>query len=283
MYTSSYPATAANATGVGAVSNTKFPVLLPFGSYTTANSTSANFSIIVGAPVFASAVKLPVWSAVDSNNACTPLPNGTDLSKTLVLVQYLDAKATGCYPQDQGSNVVAAGGRYMLYYEASGSNLYVLSHMADQRRLTNIYRTMRDELYVYSEGLEGVAKVPPYVAQQWLSMLEQNLTVTASIPATENATIHYAELENNETGGLMANTFTSWGPSWELDIKPNVAAPGENILSTYLTSAGSYRVMSGTSMGKNGAHPANFDANDTPSCAPLGLGFCTAQGSPRVY
>jgi hypothetical protein len=125
MFTTTTPASGADTTGVGAVSNTRFPILVPAGSYSTANSTPANFSILVGEPVFDSAVKLPVWSAVSSNNACSPLPNGTDLSETLVLLQFLDAKATGCYPQDQGTNIVAAGGRYMLYYDGSGSNLYV--------------------------------------------------------------------------------------------------------------------------------------------------------------
>ncbi|KAL5389691.1 hypothetical protein DPSP01_002186 [Paraphaeosphaeria sporulosa] len=231
MFYSSSPATGFDVIGVGAVSNTKFPILVPTGSYSTANSTSTNFSILVGEPSFASDVNLPVWSAVDSNNACNPLPNGTDLSETIVLLQFLDARATRCYPQDQSTNIAAAGGRYMLYYDGSGSN-----------------RTMRDDPIVWAEGIEGVARVAPYVAEQWLSSLARNSTVTVNIPATNNATIHLEELENNETGGFLANSLTSWGPSWELGVKPNLVTPGENILSTYLTSGGSYRVMTGTSM-----------------------------------
>jgi hypothetical protein len=125
MFYSSSPATGFDVTGVGAVSNTKFPILVPSGSYSADNSTATNFSILFGEPSFASAVKLPLWSAVDSDNACSPLPNGTDLSETIVLLQFLDARATGCYPQDQSSNIAAQGGRYMLYYDGSGSNLYV--------------------------------------------------------------------------------------------------------------------------------------------------------------
>lgn len=125
MFYGSSPATGVDATAVGAVSNTKFPILVPTGSYSTANSTSTNFSMLLGTPSFASAVKLPVWSAVDLNNACTPLPNGTDLSETIVLLQLLDARTTKCYSQDQSSNIAEKGGRYMLYYDGSGSNLYV--------------------------------------------------------------------------------------------------------------------------------------------------------------
>lgn len=122
MFYSSSPATGFDTTGVGAVSNTKFPVLLPRGSYSVANSTATSFGLLVGEPSFSSDVKLPVWSAVDANNACSPLPNGTDLSETVVLLQFLDARATGCYPPDQGSNIAARGGKYMLYYDGTGSN-----------------------------------------------------------------------------------------------------------------------------------------------------------------
>lgn len=60
--------------------------------------------------------------------------------------------------------------------------------------------------------------------------------------------MYLEELDNNESGGDMA-LFTSWGPSWELHPTPQLAAPGENILSTFPVALGSYRVMSGTSMG----------------------------------
>lgn len=44
------------------------------------------------------------------------------------------------------------------------------------------------------------------------------------------------------------STYTSWGPTYEVDFKPQLAAPGGSILSTYPTSLGSYAVLSGTSM-----------------------------------
>ncbi|RKP25246.1 peptidase S8/S53 domain-containing protein [Syncephalis pseudoplumigaleata] len=51
----------------------------------------------------------------------------------------------------------------------------------------------------------------------------------------------------NETGGQISS-FSSWGPSPDLDIKPDVAAPGGSIFSTYPLPMGAYTVMSGTSM-----------------------------------
>lgn len=44
------------------------------------------------------------------------------------------------------------------------------------------------------------------------------------------------------------STYTSWGPTYEVDFKPQLAAPGGFILSTYPTALGSYAVLSGTSM-----------------------------------
>ena len=52
---------------------------------------------------------------------------------------------------------------------------------------------------------------------------------------------------NNATGGALS-TFTSWGPTFEGDNKPQLGSPGGNILSTYPVAKGSYAVLSGTSM-----------------------------------
>lgn len=109
---------------------------------------------------------------------------------------------------------------------------------------------MRDDPIIYTDGIEGVARVAPYVAENWLSLLKQGSNVTVSIPGSNNTELELEQLDNTLTGGFLANSLTSWGPSWELGVKPNVVTPGENILSTYLTNDGSYRVMTGTSMGK---------------------------------
>lgn len=106
---------------------------------------------------------------------------------------------------------------------------------------------MRDEQYVYSDGIQGVASVPPYQSTQWLSLLDQGRAVTVSIPNANNTKTRLENLENNSSGSYMG-TFSSWGPTWELDASPQFAAPGANILSTYPVALGSYRVMTGTSM-----------------------------------
>ena len=52
---------------------------------------------------------------------------------------------------------------------------------------------------------------------------------------------------NTVTGGTIS-TFSEWGPTWEGLMKPEIAAPGGAILSTYPLDQGSYAVASGTSM-----------------------------------
>ncbi|CAG8698956.1 3626_t:CDS:1, partial [Ambispora leptoticha] len=50
----------------------------------------------------------------------------------------------------------------------------------------------------------------------------------------------------NPTSGKISS-FSSLGPSYELDIKPEIAAPGGSIFSTYPIKLGSYETLDGTS------------------------------------
>jgi subtilisin family serine protease len=51
----------------------------------------------------------------------------------------------------------------------------------------------------------------------------------------------------NPTAGQVS-AFSSWGPTADLRIKPDVSAPGGSIYSTYPRALGSYATLSGTSM-----------------------------------
>ncbi|KAF4995752.1 hypothetical protein FDECE_12701 [Fusarium decemcellulare] len=223
LFYASTPAGGRGVTGVGAVTNTMFPALLTAASYSVgSNSTNSEFGFLPGLPEITRNVSLQLWSAVDADNACSPLSADIpDLSERIVLLESLDARATGCYPQDQGANVAAKGGKYLL--------------------------TMRDEIYNYAEGLQGVGTVPPNLAKEWISLLKDDQNVTVSLPGQNHSTIRLDQFENNVSGGYMAD-LSSWGPNWELSPSSEVAAPGANILSTFPTALGSYRVMTGTSM-----------------------------------
>jgi subtilisin family serine protease len=98
-----------------------------------------------------------------------------------------------------------------------------------------------------TQGLSGVflATVSAQLSAQWITNLQQGRMVNIYFP--DNATKTAVESSNNVTGSTMS-IFSSWSPTYELYIKPDVSAPGGNILSTYPMDMGAYAVMSGTSM-----------------------------------
>ncbi|KAF9187924.1 hypothetical protein BGZ51_000944 [Haplosporangium sp. Z 767] len=65
-------------------------------------------------------------------------------------------------------------------------------------------------------------------------------------------------------GGGTPSAFSSWGLDGDLHLKPDVAGPGGNILSTYPMKMGAYAIESGTSMSSPyvaGAHALLFNAH----------------------
>jgi hypothetical protein len=82
---------------------------------------------------------------------------------------------------------------------------------------------------------------------EWISLLASGTTVTVNIIDPASSPKFLTSEVNNATGGFLS-TYTSWGPTWEVDVKPQLAAPGGLILSTYPLALGGYAVISGTSM-----------------------------------
>lgn len=81
----------------------------------------------------------------------------------------------------------------------------------------------------------------------WLEALGDGLDVQLTFTTPSSGDTILLQSPNGVTGGF-ASYYTSWGPTWELDVYPTIAAPGGNILSTYLMNEGGYAVFSGTSM-----------------------------------
>ncbi|KAG5986418.1 hypothetical protein E4U52_000247 [Claviceps spartinae] len=89
--------------------------------------------------------------------------------------------------------------------------------------------------------------VSPEIGVAWVKLLKagRKLTINVLTPAQTKPSL--SMLPNNITGGAIS-TFSSWGPSLEMDFEPDFGAPGGTILSTYPVAKGSYAVLSGTSM-----------------------------------
>jgi hypothetical protein len=87
--------------------------------------------------------------------------------------------------------------------------------------------------------------VVPVVGIQAADGVEINNRIAGG-PTSMTWTTLVLSLPNSAPG--LASGFSSYGPSPDLDIKPDIAAPGGAIRSTFPIELGSYAILSGTSM-----------------------------------
>ncbi|KAF8423869.1 peptidase S8/S53 domain-containing protein, partial [Tirmania nivea] len=153
----------------------------------------------------------------ETADACAPLLDSTpDLKNKLVVV-----RRGSCTFQEKEKNVVAKGGQFLMFYTDD--------RPASQPQVENAtikYIGMLD-------APNGAYLVNSFAVKKKTSVF---------FPKDGGVGI-----PNTVTGGY-ASDFTQWGPSWEAYMKPEIGAPGGNILSTYLMKEGGYAVLSGTSM-----------------------------------
>ena len=224
-----YASTAANGKGVASIAsvdNTQAPAILLNASYNVANASSASFGWTEGSPSGWGNISLPLWSVnyntSDPANACDPLPDDTpDLSEYLVLV-----RRGSCTFVQKVQNVVAKGAKYVMFYNNAAGATSVAAEV---------------------EGLVAVGMTTAETGAQWISILANGTDITVNIVDPDSAGQYPSTRDNTATGGFLS-TFTSWGPTYELDFYPQFSAPGGLILSTYPLELGGYAVLSGTSM-----------------------------------
>lgn len=157
-------------------------------------------------------------NTTEDNQACLPLPAGEypDWSKKIVLV-----RRGGCDFKVQEMNLRAAyKSIYVMYYNNDESPI-----------------TPWTDNYEWPKALVDKA-----VGEAIIETIKTGGSVTADF--TPNPDYNF------QTGifsslGNRPNQFTSWGGLYNMDSKPDLAAPGGDILSTFIYN--SWRVMSGTS------------------------------------
>ena len=213
-------------TAIASVDNTETPILLTNASYTTENSSVVPLGWVPGQPKNWGNISLPLWatqnSITDPPGDCNPLPPDTpDLSKYLVLV--LDSE---CGAGTKIQNAADHGARLILVAS----------------RDEEVYSAI-----TYVLGIDGVGMVSHKQGAEWISLLSRGVNVTVDIVDPISAATYLSSSLNAESGGFISS-FTSWGPTFEMDLKPQFAAPGGSILSTYPLDQGGYAVASGTSM-----------------------------------
>ncbi|ORY59256.1 serine-type endopeptidase-like protein [Pseudomassariella vexata] len=224
-----YTSTAANGKKVTAIASTDnviSPMLLVSSYYTVDGGDNLTFGYVLGTPGDWAGVNLPLWTptfnVTDPAGGCDPYPSDTpDLSGFIVLVR----RGTCTFVQ-KAENAAAFGAKYVVYYN-------------------NVDGALSPAAAV--EGILAVGMVTSSQGEKWVALLEAGSEVSFDMLDPDTAPVVLGEGINNVTGGF-ASTFSSWGPTFEADIKPQLASPGGHILSTYPVTLGSYAVLSGTSM-----------------------------------
>lgn len=155
----------------------------------------------------------------EENQACSPLPEGDypDLSQSIVLV-----RRGGCDFLAQEYNLRQAyKSNYVMYYNDEEKPITPWSWL----------------------GSWPKALVDKAVGEAIIENIKAEGSVTADFTPNEDPDYRLGMFNSL---GNRPNYFTSWAALYDMTLKPDVAGPGGEILSTYLD--GSWTVLSGTSM-----------------------------------
>ncbi|KAH8892987.1 putative minor extracellular protease vpr [Thozetella sp. PMI_491] len=167
------------------------------------------------------AVKLPIvplgLNTSIEHDACSPLEGETrNFTDAIVLV-----RRGGCTYASKQENLAPFGAKYVMFY----SNLEII--------------------YTPSTDFNGslISMITGEAGEAIIATVRAGGSVLGDFTMADTETI--VSTPNPDAGGLP-NYFTSIGPTNELYIKPDIAGPGGDILSTWPDN--SWAILSGTSM-----------------------------------
>ncbi|KAG6133307.1 hypothetical protein E4U12_002844 [Claviceps purpurea] len=175
-------------------------------------------------------VNLPAWaSSLDptiKNDACAPFPANTpDLSKFIVLIR----RGT-CDLSDKIQHAIDKGAKYVLIYnDAPGTSEIDLGPIG-------------------LGAVTAVSMIDDKTGETFIKALKDGKKLTLKMVGPDSNVEQWVGTDDNTNTGGAVSTLSSWGPTFEMDTKPQYGAIGGYVLSTYPRSAGSYAIFSGTSM-----------------------------------
>ncbi|KAG7143158.1 Minor extracellular protease vpr like protein [Verticillium longisporum] len=228
LWNAASPASGREVAAIGSVDNTKLPTIMTRGEFTNGTG-SHGFGWLEGNPILQANTTVRLWApAANASDlttyACTSVPADLpDLNGVAILLPF----TVNCNSDNQAANLVTKGGKHIIYYPESDARVAAT--------------------YVYTKGIEGVFVVSPAQAAAWLKALRAGQQIDVTMTPVESARIWAEDLSNGPGAGLTSG-FTSWGPSWEMVVKPQFTTPGGGILSTWTWGEGDYAVNPGTSM-----------------------------------
>lgn len=226
-----YASTAANGrkvTAIASYDNLVVPQLLYNAKYQIDAGPDTKFGYVPSEPAEWNGVSLPAYATsfdMPADDGCKPLPDNTpDLSKYIVLI-----RRGSCNFAVKVNNAIAKGAQYVIVYDNGGGAIPMGLDGVDLSKLKAASMTTVENGATFIKALKDGHK----------------LTLKMVNPED---TDNYISVTNNTATAGALSTYTSWGPTWEMDIKPQFGAVGGKILSTYPRALGSYAVLSGTSM-----------------------------------
>ncbi|CAG8440064.1 18806_t:CDS:2 [Acaulospora morrowiae] len=216
IFSSGSPDSGINVITVGSVENQKFYVfyLIPSTDsgrkiiYTTTQSTLI-YGLQTTAPV---KIDLSTDQVAPVNDACAPLTK--NLKGVIALI-----RRGGCTFAQKNFNAQAAGAVGVIFYNNDQTQPFPLS--VPGTTIPSAIISLEDGNYLVNQILNNKKKV------------------TVTFP---NSTI----IVPNQIAGQPSND-SAWGPTYEMDLKPDFLAPGGRILSTFPVALGSYATLSGSS------------------------------------
>ncbi|EFQ32840.1 subtilase [Colletotrichum graminicola M1.001] len=228
IFFASTAASGRHVTAIASFDNAVTPALLIENTFTVAGGAPSTFAYTPGEPSEWAGVELPLWaittdSSSDAALGCDPYPAGTpDLSGKIVLV-----KRGVCTFVVKAQKAAAAGAKYiMVYNNVPGAGSVSVTAVPE---------------------ILAIGMTTPDQGAAWLKSIAAGSEVVLKMTDPEKAEQILTQSVNTATGGYVSS-YSSWGPNWDGQQKPQFGAVGGNVLSTYPRALGSYAVLSGTSM-----------------------------------
>ncbi|KAF8687886.1 Subtilisin-like protein, partial [Rhizoctonia solani] len=204
----SSPSSGLNVISVGSVKNT----ILNIQDTIVSNECRIHYMLLENLEIPAG---VPIYATSQDptivDNACNPLSSNTpDLSNCLVLIC-----CSTCPFVNKTNNTAAYSTQYFLIYNNVNGPLVAIS-----TNYTSTLISQQDGLFLLQEGIPN------------------------------NYTISFSDsplIIENPIGGLMS-PFSTYGPTYNMYLKPAISAPGGAILSTIPVALGSWSIESRTSI-----------------------------------
>ena len=165
-----------------------------------------------------SGVLMRTGTATSTDDACAPL-DADSLAGGVALI-----RRGGCFFATKANHASRAGAVAVLIYN-QGEGFFSGSATGTTAPTISIFGTSDEE----GEALDAALT---------------STTSSSTITLTWSGEIGGVP---NPGGGLISG-FSSYGPSFHLEVKPDVSAPGGSIFSTYPLEKEGYAVLGGTSM-----------------------------------